>query len=402
MKTTIVIPTYWGRPEDEPFNPNDVVYDHPTPLDQPGTLRRCLDSFSVLDRADFQVVVIAAATHPELETSVADKVASIVEPYRETLNLTLITPALVAELRGVMEREVGEEVAALVDGYGYSNIRNLCLIAGCGHGAEIVILIDDDEVIEYPEFLDRARDFMDGAGAEKPVLAKAGWYMRPDGGYKGPATRDAWWMAWQGAEAMNAGFDAVIGQEGRLGPTPFAFGGCMVVGQEVMNNVPFDPKIPRGEDLDYVFNAMMSGYSFVMDRELWIKHLPPKSHVPDWMGFRINALRFTYARQKLRTQNPSAQTRLVDMEELEPYPGRFLGDDLDDKIFRTCQLLGQRYVEAGDTAAYRESMLTIELVEELKQREQDACAEYLELQSRWRRLMERLPHNPDAREILTR
>jgi hypothetical protein len=400
MKTTIVIPTYWGRAADEPFNPNDVVYDHPTPLNLPGTLARCLDSFKILNRADFEVVVIAAATHAELETAVSEKVTSVVAPYRATLNLTMITPAMVAELRGVMEREVGKEVAALINGYGYSNIRNLCLIAGQAQGADAVILIDDDEVIEYPEFLHRARDFM--AGPEEPVLAKAGWYMRPDGGYKGPATRDAWWMAWQGAEAMNAGFDAVIGQEGRLGPTPFAFGGNMVVSREVAANVAFDPKIPRGEDLDYVFNAMMSGYSFIMDRELWIKHRPPQSHVPDWMGFRINALRFTYARQKLLTQAGAGAARIVSREELDPYPGRFLGDDLDDKIYRTCQLLGQRYAEAGDTAAYRESLLTLELVEELKQRELNACRDYLQLQTRWRSLMNRLPHNPGVAEVLNR
>jgi hypothetical protein len=387
LKTTFVIPTYWGRPVGVDFNPTDVVYDHPTPLNLNGTLARALDSFAILNRSDFNIIVIAAATHPELESFVEKKVAEITDPFKHKLNLGLISPEITTRYRKTVEKELGREFAALISCYGYSNIRNLCLIAGHAIGADNIILIDDDELIEYPEFLDKALEFMPGSG-DGSVKAKAGWYMRPDGGYKGPPTRDAWWMGWQGAEAMNEGFDAVIGQSGRLGKTPFAFGGNMVISREVFTQIAFDPQIPRGEDIDYVFNAMMSGIEFVMDRELWIRHLPPASHVPDWQGFQQNALRFTYARQKLATQITSEQDRTVLLEELNPYPGRFLGPDLDEKIKATCALLGQRYISEGDTAGYHASMLIPELVEGLKGKQNNACRDYLDLEKRWRSLMQ--------------
>ncbi len=399
MKTTIVIPTYWGRAEGALRNPVDIVYDHPTPLNQSGTLARCLNSFTALDRADFEVVIIAAPTHPELETETANKVQEIIRPYRTRLNLNLVTPARVAALRGAMGRELGRETAALINCYGYSNIRNLCLISGHAGNAANIILIDDDEIIEYPEFLDRALDRMEGGEGSPDIKAKAGWYMRPDGGYMGPPTGDPWWEAWQGAEAMNAGFETVIGGDERFSSTPFAFGGNMVVSREVFTDIAFDPKIPRGEDLDFVFNAMLGGFEFIMDKELWIKHKPPVSGVPDWMGFRINALRFIYARQKLLTQPAAGIAQTVKVEDLDPYPGRFLRGDLDDKIKRTCLLLGQRYVNEGDTAAYGSAMQTPELAQQLRQNEQQACADYLILRRRWQNLMKHLPHNPAAAEL---
>ena len=52
---------------------------------------------------------------------------------------------------------------------------------------------------------------------------------------------------------MNEAFDKIIGTEPRLKETPFAFGGNMVIHQNLFTAVPFDPKISRGEDMDFLF-----------------------------------------------------------------------------------------------------------------------------------------------------
>lgn len=399
MKTTLVIPTYWGRPNGALFNPADIVYDHPTPLDESGTLARALESLRLLDAAAFDVVVIVGPANPELAEPATATVAGIVEPFRKSLNLSLLTPAGVRRLEETAARAVGGPAARVVNGYGYSNIRNLCLIAARLRQSEVALLIDDDEVVEDPSFLTTALDQMDAAAGDSRIKAKAGWYKRPDGGYKGPPTRDPWWLAWRGAEAMNEGFDAVIAPAGRFGTTPFAFGGNMAVQADIFTSIPFDPKITRGEDIDFVFNTMVGGHEFVMDRQLWIRHLPPRSRVPDWLGFRQNALRFTYARLKLLSQTRTNARRIVTVEELDPYPGRFLRADLDKKIRETCALLGQRYIEASDTAGYDESMFTLQLVEELKRRDPAPLDGYRAFQADWRRLMEWLPEAP-ADDIL--
>ena len=48
MKATMVIPSYWGRKKKEGRKETDTIYDHPTPLDEEGTLGRLLDSLSII------------------------------------------------------------------------------------------------------------------------------------------------------------------------------------------------------------------------------------------------------------------------------------------------------------------------------------------------------------------
>ena len=48
MRKVVVIPTYWSREKDEGWQEGDAVYDHPTPLDDEGTLRRTLESMKLL------------------------------------------------------------------------------------------------------------------------------------------------------------------------------------------------------------------------------------------------------------------------------------------------------------------------------------------------------------------
>ena len=44
MRKTMIIPTYWCRKTGDPWQEGDAVYDHPTPVDQEGTLERTLVS----------------------------------------------------------------------------------------------------------------------------------------------------------------------------------------------------------------------------------------------------------------------------------------------------------------------------------------------------------------------
>ncbi|MCK4772198.1 MAG: hypothetical protein KAT18_04705, partial [Candidatus Latescibacteria bacterium] len=73
MKTTMVIPSYWRRESSQPTRETDVIYDHPTPLDEDGTLGRALESLRILEDRDFELVVIAAATADEIEERVEEK-----------------------------------------------------------------------------------------------------------------------------------------------------------------------------------------------------------------------------------------------------------------------------------------------------------------------------------------
>jgi len=48
MKTVMVIPSYWSREKSVGWKKQDAIYDHPTPIDQEGTLARTLESLKII------------------------------------------------------------------------------------------------------------------------------------------------------------------------------------------------------------------------------------------------------------------------------------------------------------------------------------------------------------------
>ena len=68
--------------------------------------------------------------------------------------------------------------------HGYSAVRNLGLVISNILGFDSVVFLDDDEVVEDPEFLIKA---MYGLGKltrrEIPILAKSGYYLNAKGSF---------------------------------------------------------------------------------------------------------------------------------------------------------------------------------------------------------------------------
>ena len=54
MRRVMVIPVYYSRPKSEGHQEGDAVYDHPTPIDEEGTLKRTLESIRILANHEFQ------------------------------------------------------------------------------------------------------------------------------------------------------------------------------------------------------------------------------------------------------------------------------------------------------------------------------------------------------------
>ena len=79
MDVTMVIPTYWARATSVGWQEGDAVYDHPTPLDQEGTLLRAMQSMEILADKNFRLVILAIATAGAIEEQVEEKVARIIQ-----------------------------------------------------------------------------------------------------------------------------------------------------------------------------------------------------------------------------------------------------------------------------------------------------------------------------------
>ncbi|MCK4956147.1 MAG: hypothetical protein KAS49_00835, partial [Candidatus Cloacimonetes bacterium] len=62
MRTYMIIPTYWTG-ENNAWEEGDAVYDHPTPINEEGTLRRTIKSLDILNDKDFTLIILAAATN---------------------------------------------------------------------------------------------------------------------------------------------------------------------------------------------------------------------------------------------------------------------------------------------------------------------------------------------------
>jgi len=385
-RLTLVIPSYWGRSTGEPYNEEDMVYDHPTPLDGEGTLTRALESIRTLSYPDFRVVVLGASTHPELEREVEARLEEIVTPFQDSFPVALLTHSHEREMKRMLAGRGPEGCGEMLSLRGYSNLRNFCLAAACLSGADAAVLFDDDQVYEDPLYLDKVAEHIGGEHKGRFVGGLAGVYINRDDNYLLPPNRDPVFAEWPAVEYMNRAFAIIDGGE-RLVVTPWVFGGNMVVHRELFTRVAFDPNVTRGEDIDYLVNAKFFGHDFLLDKELRIRHLPPTKTSPLWRRFREDLDRFIYSRAKLRAQQAGEGRRMVGVEELDPYPGRFLRDDLEELIYRTCVLMGMDYLAKGDHEGYSQCMANILRARSDALPAHDPYLWYLEWRCRWEEFM---------------
>ncbi len=384
MKVSMVIPTYWGRPKNVGRLPGDAIFDHPTPLDEDGTLGRTLRSLEIFKNKDFDLHIIVVPTSREIYSEAYEKVKRIVQENTPSGIETYLFG--LDDVENLKKKFPGfDEILKL---QGYSDVRNMCVISPHLRGAETIIFIDDDEVFEDPEFVDRALEFIGEERSGTEIWAKAGYYLQPDGDYMLKKDFRPWMKYWNQYEAMNEAFRNYIGSPGRLKVTPFVFGGNMVLHKEVFTKIPFDPQVPRGEDIDYLINARFFGYKFFIDTKLSIKHLPPPKPHPVWLQLRVDFERFAIEREKLNRQEKIWGIFEVKPEELDPYPGVFLKDDLEEKMFRASEILSLEYLSDGRGEDSKECLENMKFAQEKSFLKGNPFENMIELQRKWGELMD--------------
>ncbi len=383
MKLTMVIPTYWGREKKIGWKPGDAIYDHPTPLDEIGTLGRAIESLNILNYRDFELVIIAAATSEDIEKDVEKKVKEIISKANSPVKTYFFSHT---QLNKIKEK-VPDNLSYLLRLRGYSNIRNLCLYLPHILNSDIALLIDDDEVFEDPNFIEKAKEFIGKTIDGEEILAVAGYYLQENNDYLLNKEFKPYMFYWNKFEAMNRGFREIIGKEPRLKKTPFVFGGNMVIHKKLFTKVPFDPDVTRGEDIDYLMNAKMFGYEFYLDNKLAIKHLPPPKPHPTWRRIREDILRFFYEREKIRKQREISGMRKIKAEEFDPYPGIFLKEDLEEKVAKASEILATEYLTEGKREDAKESLNNIKIAKESASPSKNPFENLLKVQKDWEELM---------------
>ncbi|GAB4117724.1 MAG: hypothetical protein Kow00103_14620 [Candidatus Caldatribacteriota bacterium] len=402
MRTVVVIPTYWGRKRENFFQEGDIVYDHPTPIDMDGTLSRILESMKILNKKDFKLVILVCPTTKEIERQAEAKVKKIVREVNLDVETYVFTKKILRKIKKFGRKTaIKESILSLLNLEGYANVRNMCLLASQILNADISIFLDDDEVIENPDFMDIAQEFIGKRVYGETVYAVAGYYINKYGNYYDDVSMEPWMTYWNRFGSKSKAFDKIIGCEPRLKHTPFAFGGAMVIHKNLYQIVPFDPYVSRGEDIDYLINAKMFGFNFFLDNKLSVKHLPPPKTHPVWKRTREDIYRFLYERAKINSQYEVSNMRMVSAKDFTPYPGEFLTNELEDKVFKTNLLLALEYLSKGNVEACQESIKNIYLSVYEAIPKKDPFTAYRRIQKDWEKLIDfTLEHKRELRKIL--
>ncbi len=399
MKVTMVIPSYWDRKKSEGRKDTDSVYDHPTPLDEEGTLGRALKSISILKNKDFSLVILGASTARDIRQEVEARISSIVKDSAPETETLLFSYSHLAVIHQYFTQHNKGQFIPLLQLDGYSNIRNLCLFSAHLLGSEVAVLIDDDEIFEDSLFMDKALEFIGKKHEGHDVLAVAGYYINPDNDYLINKDIPPWMTHWNKIDCMNRAFKEVIGREPRIKETPFVFGGNAVIHRDLFMRIPFDPSITRGEDIDFLINTRMFGFKFFLDNQLSIKHdAPPKPH-PEWRKVREDIYRFVFEKKKLATQEPLPDMDKITAEDLGIYPGEFLREDLEERILRSNVMLAIDYLSEGDKRGAMECMKNIRLARTTPPPESNPFQDLLRLQKSWENLMEHFSSEKVRQEV---
>jgi len=377
----IAIPTYWTW-EDREFHPGDVIYDHPTPLNQEGTLARLLESLKGIEGPKFNVLVITAVTNPQLEEAAEKKVDGILEPFRASFPIAQFAAGDLMTLRErLVQLGFREEMVNL---RGYGDVRNIQLIAAHIIGSQVIVGLDDDEIVTDRSYLQKATEFIGKTDNGRSVDGVAGFYLDSKGRNKN-TVKDAGVPEgnpfYHKAAIMNAAIEVIEEKPGRLVETSFVFGGNMVIHRRLFEKVSFDPHVTRGEDIDYLINARLGGYHFFFDKEIVIVHLPP----PATSHLREDIIRFVYEKEKLAMAKQKAGLTPVLPESLDPYPGAFLSDAIEERA----------------REALRGHELPERLVDDATRHAREAVPRYFEFREKWPRLMNVVKNDAVLRRRMT-
>ncbi|MEF9841211.1 MAG: hypothetical protein RR955_04125 [Raoultibacter sp.] len=391
MNPVIVIPTFIsGRARKSGGNASGT-FDHTTPMSQSGELPRCLHSLQKV--TGLGPIVILVVSEPAIENQAAEKVQQVVGQF-PGLNIVVIGSPEHLLIQQRMEQLGSEKLGKEIGLSGYGSVRNLGLVVANVLGFDSVVFLDDDEVIDDPDFLRKA---MYGLGklTKKgiPILAKSGFYYNSEGSYLSKS-QDKWYNHfWQQGKAFNRWIERAMSGP-RLSRSNHVCGGCLALHKEAFKRLSFDPWIARGEDLDYMLNLRMYGSDIWFDNQWSMRHLPPES-ASEGGRFRQDIYRWLYEYRKMEYSRTQIDLLQVKPASLEPYPGPFLEAGIERRI-RTTALL--RSFARPDKRAYRRAAKAA--TGEAATYAQRNCSKYFEFQFVWPELMARIENDQILRTAL--
>lgn len=370
-KKAIIIPVYLRlkRWEDLPSSEGMAL------------TRRAVQSLRVLADPDFTLILPVCFSFSEKGES---PLLEAERTFQNEIGLCrpkgtiVFSPSQLEAFRKWIQPRAQSGFTSLIGLEGYSRIRNTGLLLAQALSMDMVVFIDNDEVIEDPDFLGMASEYLMERWKGEWVSGKGGFYLNPDGSILLPRRRTWWTIFWDKTKWMNEAYKRILDSKERLVPTPMLLGGNLVLHQRLFQQVPFDPYIPRGEDTDYLINASRGGFNVLFDRNLRVRHLPPPQRTETYYHQELKGdiERFLYERQKAK------EGLSID---LNPYPGRFLKGTIYLNAFLTVSFLSLDYLARGQGRKAKETLSALRLFS--RRRRGGGWPAYLRFQKEWQRVM---------------
>lgn len=386
-KPVIVVPSYWFQGQ---ITEDDMIYDHPTDLLNPNeTISKTLKSFEKIT-GKFDVLVIGCPTRASIGDDMDRTLLKILKNSNLSYRIKYFGVKEFEVLKSFIGEKTSKKFLNLISNLGYGNVRNLCLLLPHLLDYNIVILIDDDEIITDHLFLQTATEFIGSQVEDKILGLIVGYYENSDGSiFLDESEVPLWNLVWEKEKLMNEAFKVITDSKSeRLVDTPFALGGNLVIHKSCWEQVPFDPLITRGEDMDYLRSVKYFGFDVKLDRTLAIKHEPPNVSTSYEIMFRQDIYRFLYSKYKLEHMK-------LDTSEFDPYPGYFLRQT-EGKVILTELLYyifrnKDKFVELKDVTQFVDQIQNIDYYfNQVQKKCLKTSGTYFEFQKKWKELIENL------------
>ena len=370
MKKAIIIPIYLK------FNqPDELPYSEGLRL-----AKRAIESLRILKDQNFKLIL--PVCFDQIGGGGESSFSEMDRLLRKELKNLGLQRALVfssqhlEQLRKYLEQLNFRDFYSLIDLKGFSKIRNTGLLLAQALSMDVAIFIDNDEIIEDPNFLMVACEYLNRKWKGKVVCGKGGFYVNPDGTILLPPQPLWWRFFWNKTKWMNRVWEKILSSKDRLVPSPILLGGNLVLHRHLFRSIPFDPYIPRGEDTDYLINASQLGFCLLFDKQLRIKHLHPE-RTEDYFyeELKWDIKRFLYERKKV-----NAELNI----DLDPYPGHFLRWTLYPKTIITSLFLSLDYLGKKEWKRAKECLSNINL---FFQERNGGWLKYLKFRSDWEMAM---------------
>lgn len=397
MNPVVIVPTIWTKQSSRRTSAARTIdqrFRHGIDVDDPDPrLVRCLDSLSKQEHLA-KVILVVGVTDPILEQRADERVREIADSF-PTVDTLVVGPSEFGSLTRRLEQlDLAGMVSALRP-ESYGSIRNLGLITAAVLGHDAVIFVDDDEIFEGIDFMERATF---GLGA--PIytggflLAKTGFPVDLTG--NGRRESEHHWSDsfWRLGETYNRALETYL-RPPRLTPANSASGGAIAIHRDMYTKVAFDPWLMRGEDTDYVLNVRMHGGEVYFDDQWHVVDLPPESY-SGALKFRHEVYSFVYSRRKIEFARSQVDLRQVRAEELAPYPGDFLDHMLTARAVITGILRGLSGRERKE-----HFNAALHAVREASEYARNNCANYFALQRAWGYMMTTLWEDVPLKALLS-